>query len=310
MLAIVVPFYKHTFFEDTLQSLAAQTCQDFKVYIGDDASPNSPIDLLEQFGGQFDFVYHRFETNLGGFSLTQQWKRCIDLSGDEEWLMILGDDDVLDKNVIEEFYKNIIEVKEQRIDVIRFSTQKIDEHGSAFSDVYFHPKTESATDFLFRKTRSSLSEYVFKKRKVVKIGFKNFSLGWFSDVLAVLEFSDFGAVFTINESLVFIRISNDSISGKQDNFKLKSSATFDFYYYLLKNKNQIFDKLQNKELKKCICKAYLNDKKHVLNFLKIFWLYMTRGWVNEYFSFIKAMFLNLLKINVNRLQSAKIQSTG
>ncbi|OOV29296.1 hypothetical protein BXU11_05095 [Flavobacterium sp. LM5] len=95
MLAIIIPYYKLTFFEATLQSLAAQTCQDFKVYIGDDASPENPAMLLEKYKGKFDFVYHRFATNLGGTSLTKQWERCITLSGNEEWLMILGDDDVL-----------------------------------------------------------------------------------------------------------------------------------------------------------------------------------------------------------------------
>jgi len=295
MLAIIIPYYKRTFFEATMQSLAAQTCQDFKVYIGDDASPEDPKELLEQFQGKFDFSYHRFETNLGGTSLTQQWERCIALSENEPWLMILGDDDVLGENVVEEFYRNLPEIEKIGSNVVRFATKKINELGICISEIYLHPKIEKATDFLFRKTRSSLSEYFFKRKKVVDIGFRNFSLGWYSDVLAVLEFSEFDTVFTINETHVFIRISNDSISGKQDNFKLKSSATFDFYYYLLKNKKQIFDKLQTKELKKCICKAYLNDKKKVLNFSKIFWLYMSRGWVNEYFSFIKVMFLNLLK---------------
>ncbi|OAZ05413.1 glycosyltransferase family 2 protein [Flavobacterium succinicans] len=106
MLAIIIPYYKLTFFEATLQSLAAQTCQDFKVYIGDDASPEKPTELLEHFQGQFDFVYHRFEFNLGGVSLTQQWERCIALSDNEPWLMILGDDDVLGENVVEAFYNN------------------------------------------------------------------------------------------------------------------------------------------------------------------------------------------------------------
>ena len=295
MLAIIIPYFKLTFFKATLQSLAVQTCQDFKVYIGDDASPEDPKATLEQFQSKFNFSYHRFETNLGGTSLTQQWERCIALSDNEEWLMILGDDDVLGENVVAEFYKNLPEIEEIGVNVIRFATQKINELGICISDVYIHPKIEKATDFLFRNTRSSLSEYVFNRKKVVDIGFRNFPLGWYSDVMAVLEFSEFDTVFTLNESLVFIRISNDSISGKQDNFKLKSSATFAFYYYLLKNKKQIFDKLQTKELIKCICKAYLNDKKQVLNFFKIFWLYMIRGWVYEYFSFIKAMFLNLQK---------------
>ena len=42
MLAIVIPYYKLTFFEATLQSLADQTDKRFMVYIGDDASLESP----------------------------------------------------------------------------------------------------------------------------------------------------------------------------------------------------------------------------------------------------------------------------
>jgi hypothetical protein len=35
MLAIVIPYYKRTFFEETLQSLANQTDKRFQVFIGD-----------------------------------------------------------------------------------------------------------------------------------------------------------------------------------------------------------------------------------------------------------------------------------
>jgi len=56
MLAIVIPYYKLTFFEATLQSLADQTDKRFKVYIGDDASPENPSRLLERYQGKFDFL--------------------------------------------------------------------------------------------------------------------------------------------------------------------------------------------------------------------------------------------------------------
>ncbi len=105
MLAIIIPYYKLTFFEDTLESLANQTNQDFKVYIGDDASPDNPTDLLNRYKGKFDFHYHRFQTNLGGKSLTQQWDRCIGLSASEQWIMILGDDDFLSNSVVASFYE-------------------------------------------------------------------------------------------------------------------------------------------------------------------------------------------------------------
>jgi len=38
MLAIVIPYYKRTFFEETLQSLAKQTDKRFVVYVGDDTN--------------------------------------------------------------------------------------------------------------------------------------------------------------------------------------------------------------------------------------------------------------------------------
>jgi len=84
MLAIVIPYYKITFFWATLQSLANQTNKQFKVYIGDDASLDNPTLLLQQFQDQFEFIYHRFETNIGSVSLVQQWNRCIDMSENEE----------------------------------------------------------------------------------------------------------------------------------------------------------------------------------------------------------------------------------
>ena len=48
MLAIVIPYYKYTFFEETLLSLQNQTNKKFNVYIGDDASPENPLDLTVQ----------------------------------------------------------------------------------------------------------------------------------------------------------------------------------------------------------------------------------------------------------------------
>jgi hypothetical protein len=49
MLAIIIPYYKLTYFEATLQSLANQSDKRFKVYIGDDASPEDCKHLISNF---------------------------------------------------------------------------------------------------------------------------------------------------------------------------------------------------------------------------------------------------------------------
>jgi len=287
MLSIVIPYYKITFFEDTLRSLSNQTDKRFKVYIGDDASLDNPEKLLEEYRGKFDFVYHRFNDNLGSISLTEQWKRCVELTNSEDWLMILGDDDVLSENVVASFYNNIDELEKEKINVIRFASQKIDEKTLITSHIFQHPRIEKSINFLFNKTRSSLSEYAFKKTQVLKIGFVNFPLAWYADVLAVLEFSNYDRIFSINDSVVQVRISEISISGKTIYDKQKLNAKFQFYYYLINKKISNFSEEESLELYNRINKCYLNNKKQFDFFLKISKIYLRKKLFKEYVIFIR-----------------------
>jgi glycosyltransferase involved in cell wall biosynthesis len=292
-LAIVIPYYRFRFFGQTLHSLATQTDKRFTVYIGDDASPENPQGLLDAFTGKFDFAYHRFDENLGGKSLVRQWHRCIGKIAGEQWLMILGDDDVLGPECVAEFYKQLPEVAEAA--VVRYATVKIDGAGNETSEIYTHPKREKAADFLFNKRRSSLSEYLFRADTVRTIGFRDFPLAWFSDILGVLEFSGFGTIYSINEALVFVRISDYNISGRNDNLKAKADAVFLFHHYLLSQKPQHFTHEQRLALLQQLAKSYLFNKKHPDRFFKVSAMYLKMGQVNGYLSFIKSFFAKALQ---------------
>lgn len=236
MLAIIIPFYKLTFFESTLQSLANQRDKRFKLYIGDDASLEDCTSLLQKFKGQFDYIYHRFETNQGSVSLTQQWERCIALSNTEEWLMILGDDDWLSDNVIEEFYKNI-DLIEKNYNVVRFASKIFYICKNEYSELYCHPKEEKFSETYFKKlkgtSRSSLSENIFKRKMYLKYGFKNYPLAWNSDDRAWFDFSESKPIFTINNAIMYISVSGESISGMKCNIETKIKSQVLFYSYLL-----------------------------------------------------------------------------
>lgn len=283
MLAIIIPYYKNTFFEATLQSLADQTDKRFNVYIGDDASPDNCPDLLQKFQGKFNLKYHRFDSNLGSTSLTQQWERCIALSNNEEWLMILGDDDVLGNNVVEEFYKTKSNI--EYCNVIRFASKVI--KSNTISEVFYHPTYEKATDFILRKlrneTRSSLSEYIFSRSAYNIFKFADYPLAWYSDDRAWIEFSENKNIYTINEAIISIRVSDESISGKKDNFSSKNKAKELFYNFLISEKK--FDtsatlyllleyeitiknnrKMQNEDWKTLFSKYFTNFK--IVPFLK------------------------------------------
>lgn len=261
MLAIVIPYYKLTFFEETLQSLANQSDRRFKVYIGDDSSPEEPSVLLGTFQGKFDFTYHRFETNLGSISLAQQWERCIALTDDEVWLMVLGDDDYLGENVVEQFYLNMPEFQ-SKANVVRFASQLVYEPEQTKSKIYTNPVWESATDAFYRKFKrlamSSLSEYVFSKKAYEKYGFYNYPLAWNSDDRAWLDFSQDKPIYSINEALVYPRMSSLNITGKSDNWQLKNESSAAFYHFLILDKLKQYTKYQRIKI---IRKYYFELKK-------------------------------------------------
>lgn len=277
MLAIVIPYFKSCFFEATIKSLALQTDKRFHVYIGDDASNEPPEQLLDKYKGQFQFTYQRFKSNLGGKSLVKQWERCLEMINDEVWVQILGDDDVLSDNTVSFFYENLGNIDQEKLNVVRFATQVINDKGESISDIYKHPILENPNDFLIRKhkggTRSSLSEFIFKKEKVATIRFKDFPLAWSSDILGVIEFADGEPIYTINDTLVFFRLSDKNITGQADSVE-KNEAWFKFYVYLLSNYgisyskemlNMLFDRLE---------KVQLNNKKTPLRWFKLFQLYL------------------------------------
>ena len=252
MLAIIIPYYKLTFFEETLKSLAAQTDKRFKVYICNDASPENPNNLLELYKGKLDFDYHLFDSNLGGMSLAKHWERCIELIKDEQWIMILGDDDVLEKRVVESWYSHY-HIFYKKSNLIRFASKSLNMNLNAkVSDSFLNPLWEKASDSYFRRfkgsTRSSLSEYVFSKEVYKKYGFFDFPLAWHSDDAAWLFFSEAKPIYSINDSNLLIRYSALSISGKENNQKLKDIASEFFYKDCILKKINLFKNYQQKDL--------------------------------------------------------------
>lgn len=298
MLAIVIPYYKLIFFDATLQSLAYQTDKRFKVYIGDDASSENPTDLLNKYKGKFDFVYHRFESNLGGASLIRQWERCIALSSNEEWIMILGDDDILGNNVVESFYNQYKEFNEL-CNVIRFASVVLNEQDHTISEIYEHPRLEKGIDFFIRKlkweTRSSLSEYFFKREVFLKYHFKEYPSGFYSDDKAWIDFSEDKPIYTINESVVTIRISDSSLSGTADKDVLKQAEYLYLKYFYENKLSSLLKKNRFFVLKKIEFYYYFS---HTVNFKPWFYLY-TKYWSNfdfrELYRFHKRILLKILK---------------
>lgn len=255
-LAIVIPYYKIEFFDQCLESLAKQTCKDFKVYIGDDCSPADPTDLINKYRNRLDIHYTRFSENLGRDFLTKQWDRCITLSEGEPWLMMPGDDDLFSENVVEEFYKELPQIEKDGFNVVRCNVTEIDGNGVVIKKCKYPNVTATTGDYIkciAGNYHVSLPEYIFKRSCYEQFGFHHFPLAYGSDNVAWLEFSKGGDVYTLPDSWCYMRYSDVNISGSKSNLKTKMYGTFLSKKYIIKHLLNYFEPEQRFQI---IKKAY------------------------------------------------------
>jgi len=221
-LAIVIPAYKPEFFAQALESISNQTCKDFVLYIGDDASPYDLYSIVKEYETNIEIVYKRFDENVGGRNLVEQWERCIALSKNEEWIWLFSDDDVMDKNCVESFYNK---VNCEEFDLCRFDLKLIDDNNN-ITGLSCYPELESVIDYIksrnnFEKS-SAVTNYIFSRSIYLKEnGFEKFPLAWCSDDATWFKFGREKGIFTINGTFVSWRNSSENISNNNKDFKLK-----------------------------------------------------------------------------------------
>ena len=234
-LAIVIPAYKSRYLSETLDSIAAQTDQRFCVYIGDDCSPENIGDIVERYKGKFNYVYKRFDTNLGGKDLVAQWERCIAMTKGEEWIWLFSDDDIMDKGCVSGFYEQIVN-KDIQCDLFRYDVQIL-KKGKLIESTDFPIETDSVfllKNVLAGKCHCYAVEYIFSRDIYMRMnGFQNFDLAWNSDIATWIKFG-INKIHTIKGYLVLWRDSGENITTINDMNMLyrKWNATTAFYIWL------------------------------------------------------------------------------
>ena len=221
-LAIIIPAYKIEYFSKVLNSLANQTCKDFTVYIGIDASEHDFITIIKLYDLEFNIVYHYFPENFGGKDLVAQWERCIDLVRDEEWLWLFSDDDIMDNFCVQNFYSALS--LNPFIDLFHFNVFQINEYHEIIDTYYPFPDLLTIPDFIKFRLQGSLNsfvvEYIFRKSAFFDNGrFHNFDLAWGSDDALWIKLGNEKGIKTIDKSNVYWRKSPFNIS---PNFSDKS----------------------------------------------------------------------------------------
>jgi len=232
-LAIVIPAYKAQYLRAALQSIAAQTDRRFRLYVGDDGSPEPLEQIVQEFTGQMPLHYHRFEQNLGGVSLVKHWERCLRLTK-EPWVWLFSDDDLMAENCVAAFLQEL-SVTRGKYDLYRFNTTWMRESHHWVEPSPEHPREESGVEFLVARLqatrRSTLQELIFSRAAWEAAGgIPDFPLAWASDDALIGLLGRHRPICTIPGPRITWRLSDVNISSdntpRRVRAKLQASEAF------------------------------------------------------------------------------------
>lgn len=216
-LAIIIPAFKPDFFAAALASIAKQQVRNFKVYVGDDASPADLWRICQPYADQFDLHYVRFETNLGQRDLVAHWNRCVQLST-EPWVWLFSDDDLMDPLCTARFQETIDNYA-TLAEVFHFNVTKIDGAGAVLEQLPAFPAQLSARAFALGRLQFALKsfapDFVFARTAFDRVGgFVNFPLAWCSDDASWVAMAGDKGICTLDGPRVHWRLSGQNISAK------------------------------------------------------------------------------------------------
>ncbi len=234
LLAIVIPAYKLRHLARALDCIAAQTDGRFRVYVGDDSSPEDIAGCVENCAIPKDkLVYHRFESNLGGTSLIKQWDRCVRLCT-EPWVWLFSDDDEMEPGCVAAFHAALKET-DGAFDLYRFNVVVVDERGVFLDFCPPHPEVESVLDytyfFVMGVRRITQQEAIFRRRRYEEIGgVPDYPMAWYSDSAFAMRCGAATGIRTISGPKVRFRLGGENISSQIDmrTVERKWQALMDF----------------------------------------------------------------------------------
>lgn len=225
-----------------LNSLCVQSDSDFRVVVCDDASPDDIRSVCESYASQLDLRFHRFDQNLGGVDLAGHWNRCLQFVSDE-WILMPGDDDLLDPACIAAFKEAILR-SNGVYPLYRGVLNKIDEHGECRSSTSPKPhltafeKLEAFIDY----QPETVIEYVFSKSRIIQSGgFVSLPLGWCSDNATWIRLAQHGGISGVMGAKVSHRSSLLNISNQSspDLDLQKISALLQFIQWVVQERDRI-----------------------------------------------------------------------
>lgn len=223
--SIVIPAYKSAFLKECIDSILAQTYEDFELIIVNDASPEDLDSIVFSYNDN-RIRYYKNEKNCGAVNVVDNWNKCLSYAlGD--YIICMGDDDRLLPNCLEE-YVNLME-KYPGLGVFHAWTEIIDEDGNFYKLQHPRPEYESALSLIWNRWNGRSTQFIGDfcfERKTLKNngGFYFLPMAWASDDITAVIAADSKGIANAQTICFQYRVNKNTITNT-GNWKTKIEAT-------------------------------------------------------------------------------------
>ena len=229
LFSIAIPAYKQSFLKECIESILAQSFQNYEIIIVNDDSPENIDELINPFQKNLEsgkLIYKRNSPGFGGRNVTKNWDECLRLAHGD-YFICMGDDDRLLPDCLQNYFKMICEYPD--CSVLHCRTQIIDEKSNIISLQNASPFLESTYSMIWRRWNgmwtSFIGDYCFRLSTLRKIGgFYWMPYGRYSDYLTVYEATDQDSCVMINDYGFQYRVNQQTLTHKTDNQVDKAEA--------------------------------------------------------------------------------------
>lgn len=176
--SITIPAYKDRYLKETLDSVLAQTYQNYEIVIVNDASPYDLDSIVSQYDDP-RIRYFKNEKNCGAKDVVDNWNICLShATGD--FVMCIGDDDNLTPRCLQDF-ADLIE-KYPDLDLYHARSEIIDDDSNFVCLLEKRPEWESVYSLMYNPRNTHLGDWLFRTETLRKNGgFYKLPYGWQSD---------------------------------------------------------------------------------------------------------------------------------
>jgi glycosyltransferase involved in cell wall biosynthesis len=214
LFSLIIPAYKPHHLRQAIQSVLAQSYDDYELIVVDDSSPHELKTELTDF---YDhrMHYHRTPHNLGAQDPSRTWNYALQF-GKGELIILLGDDDELAPNYLEEMKR--LADRHPNASIYRARLQLTDENGLVVDYGWPLPEVETWDEFLYFRHRhgrlQSTSEMAVRASRLREMGgYVAMPLALGSDDHTWLRLSVKHPIISTNRTYARWRRHAQSISG-------------------------------------------------------------------------------------------------